>query len=263
MISKLAFISPEARLAKGVVVEPFAYIEGDVEIGPDSWIGTGAVIRDGSRLGARCEVHTGAVVGGIPQDLKFVGEHSTVVIGDDTQIREAVTVNRGTKSREVTKIGNHCLLMAYSHVAHDCVVGDHVILGNATQLAGEVEIDDWAILSGACLVHQFSRIGCHVMIQGGSKVTKDIPPYSLVGRDPLVFNGLNIVGLRRRNFASETINAIQAAYRVIYDGAYNTTQALEVLESNGVSTKEVREIINFIKGSERGILRSAGKETTP
>ena len=258
-ISNLAYVDPKARLGKGVVVEPFAYIAGDVEIGDGSWIGTHAVVFDGSRLGARCRVFPGAVVGAIPQDLKFAGEYTTAVIGDDTTIRECATVNRGTAARVVTKIGNKCLIMAYAHVAHDCELGNNVILGNSTQLAGEVEVDDFAILSGGCLVHQFTRIGKHTMVQGGSRVLKDIPPYVIAGREPITFCGLNIVGLRRRGFAGELVQEIQEAYRILYREGLNVTQALEQIAQDIRPVPEKDEIINFIKGSSRGLIRG-GKE---
>ena len=188
-VSSLAFVHPEAVLGINVIVGPFAYIDRNTEIGEGSHVMAQATVLSGARIGKNCTIFPHATIAGIPQDLKFQGEETTAIIGDNTTIRECVTVNRGTASKGSTKVGSNCLIMAYSHVAHDCVLKDFVILGNTTQLAGEVEIDDFAILSGGTLVHQFSRIGAHVMIQGGSKIPKDIPPYVMVGREPIVYVG--------------------------------------------------------------------------
>ena len=195
MHSPLAVVHPEAQIGKNVIVEPFAFIEKDVVIGDNCRIYPHAVVLEGSRIGKGCHIFPGAVISGIPQDLKFAGEKTTAEIGDHTTVRECVTVNRGTASRGKTIVGNNCLLMAYSHIAHDCILKNNIIIGNASQIAGEVEIDDFAILSGSVLVHQFTRISQHVMIQGGSRVGKDIPPYTLIGRDPIAYCGINIVGL--------------------------------------------------------------------
>ena len=254
-ISSLAFVHPEAKIGKDVVIEPFAYIDRNVEIGEGTVVMPYATVLFGARIGKNCTIFPHATISAIPQDLKFRGEESLAIIGDRTSVRECVTVNRGTASRGETAVGSDCLLMAYSHVAHDCVLKDFVILGNATQLAGEVEIDDYAILSGGTLVHQFSRIGAHTMIQGGSKVPKDIPPYTMVGREPLTYVGLNFVGLRRRGFSSEVINSIQDVYRYLYLAGYNTTQALERIENELPETKERNHIIDFVKNSSRGIIR--------
>ena len=194
----MAFVHPEAKIGENVVIEPFAYVDRNVEIGDGTVVMPYATILFGARIGKNCTIFPHATISAIPQDLKFKGEETVAIIGDRTTVRECVTVNRGTASRGKTVVGKDCLLMAYSHVAHDCILNDFVILGNTTQLAGEVEIDDYAILSGGTLVHQFSRIGAHTMIQGGSKVPKDIPPYTMVGREPLTYVGLNFVGLRRR-----------------------------------------------------------------
>jgi len=254
-ISSLAFVHPEAQIGKDVVIEPFAYIDRNVEIGEGTVVMPYATVLFGARIGKNCTIFPHATISAIPQDLKFRGEESLAIIGDRTSVRECVTVNRGTASRGETAVGSDCLLMAYSHVAHDCVLKDFVLLGNATQLAGEVEIDDYAILSGGTLVHQFSRIGAHTMIQGGSKVPKDIPPYTMVGREPLTYVGLNFVGLRRRGFSSEVINSIQDVYRYLYLAGYNTTQALERIENELPATKERNHIIDFVKNSSRGIIR--------
>lgn len=251
----MAYVSPDAKLGKNVVVEPFAYIGDNTEIGDGTYIMSQATVLPGARIGKNCTVFPHAVVSAIPQDLKFKGEETFAVVGDNTVVRECATINRGTASKGETIVGSDCLLMAYSHVAHDCVLKDFIILGNATQLAGEVEIDDYAILSGGTLVHQFTKIGAHVMIQGGSKVSKDIPPFVMVGREPLTYVGLNIVGLRRRGFTGEQINSIQETYRYLYQSGYNTTQALERIEKEIAESEYRNLIIDFVRSSGRGIVR--------
>ncbi len=250
-----ANVHPEARIADGVVIEPFATVNKDVEIGEGSWIGPNAVIMDGSRLGKNCKVFPGAVISGIPQDLKYQGEETTVVIGDNTTIRECVTINKGTNAKGITSIGNNSLLMAYVHVAHDCKIGNNVILVNSAAVAGEVEIDDFAIVSAATLIHQFCKIGKHAMLQGGSRVGKDIPPYVTVGRVPLVYVGLNSIGLKRRGFSTEKINAIQEIYRIIYNSGLNFTQALEQIEKEIPDSEMRMEIVQFMKESTRGLIK--------
>jgi UDP-N-acetylglucosamine acyltransferase len=251
---KLANVHPEAKIGNNVVIEPFVTIEKNVEIGDNSWIGANAVIKEFTKIGKNCRIFHGAVVGAIPQDLKFKGEETWVFIGDNTTIRECVTVNRGTAAKGDTRVGSNCLLMAYSHVAHDCRIGNQVIIGNATQIAGEVDIDDFAILSGACLVHQFVHIGSHVIVQGGSKIGKDVPPYITAGREPLVFAGINAIGLRRRNFSNEQIQTIQDTYRILYAKGFNTTQALEQIEKELVNNNEKETVVQFVKNSKRGII---------
>ena len=194
---------------------------------------------------------------GIPQDLKFKGEITTAETGDNTTPRESVTTNRGTASKGKTIVGNNCLIMAYSHVAHDCVLHDNIIIGNASQIAGEVEIDDFAIVSGGWLVHQFSRISKHVMIQGGSRIGKDIPPYTLIGRDPIVYCGINIVGLRRRGFTNQQVYLIQDIYRTLYTRGLNDSDALKAIETEYEPSEERDLILNFIKASKRGIVRGS------
>lgn len=259
-ISKLAYVHPDAQIGEGVTIEAFAYVAGDVVIGDDTWVGPHGVILDGARVGRSCKIHSGAVVAGVPQDLKFKGEYTTAEIGDGTMIRESATVNRATQSKGKTIVGKNCLIMAYSHVAHDCLLGDNVILGNATQLAGEVEVDDYAILSGGCLVHQFSRIGKHAMVQGGSKVTKDVPPYAMAGRDPLAYSGLNRVGLKRRGFSAEAMEQLQKVYYLIYGAGYNVSQGLAQIEASVVPSAERDEVVNFIKSSTRGVIRALNME---
>jgi UDP-N-acetylglucosamine acyltransferase len=254
-ISNLAYIHPDAEIGNDVVVEPFAYIGDNTEIGDGTRVMAQATILPGARIGKNCVIFPNATVGAVPQDLKFKGEDTLAIVGNNTTIRECATVNRGTASRGFTKVGNSCLLMAYSHVAHDCVLNDSIILGNCTQLAGEVEIDDFAILSGGVLVHQFSKIGAHVIIQGGSKVAKDIPPYIMAGREPIAFAGLNVVGLRRRGFSSEHINSVQEVYRYLYQSGYNVTQALERIENELPATSCRDLIVQFVRSSHRGIVR--------
>lgn len=254
-ISNQAYIHPEAKLGKNVTIEPFAFIDRNVEIGDGSHIMSGANIRSGSRIGRNCRIFPGAVVGGVPQDLKFKGEETLAIVGDGTTVRECVTINRGTASKGHTTVGSNCLLMAYSHVAHDCEVKDFVILGNATQLAGEVEVDHHAILSGGTLVHQFTRIGAHVMIQGGTRLGKDIPPYIIAGREPVCYSGVNLIGLRRHSFSNEKINEIQEIYRMIYQSGLNFTDAISRIEKEFPETSEMKLIVDFVKSSPRGIVR--------
>ncbi len=252
----MAFVHPEAKLGENVIVEPFAYVDANTVIGDGTRVMTQATILSGARIGKKCVIFPHATIAGIPQDLKFQGEETTAIIGDNTTIRECATVNRGTVSKGYTKVGNHCLIMAYSHVAHDCVLKDFVILGNTTQLAGEIEIDDYAIISGGSLAHQFTKIGPHVMIQGGSKIAKDIPPFVMVGREPISYVGLNIVGLRRRGFTSERINGIQEIYRTLYLSGYNISQAVERIEQDLPASEDRDLILNFVRSSSRGIVRS-------
>jgi UDP-N-acetylglucosamine acyltransferase len=256
MISNLAFVHPEAKIGKDVIVEPFAYIASDVIIGDGTWIGPHATIMDGARIGKKCRIFPSAVVSGIPQDLKFRGEESTAELGNNTTVRECVTVNRGTAAVGKTVVGNNCLLMAYSHIGHDCVIGNNCIIGNYTGLAGEVDVDDWAILSAGTMVHQFTHIGAHVMIGGGSKVRIDVPPFIKADRDPLSFLGLNSVGLTRRGFEKERIDEIHEIYRAIYQKGMNFSQALDYVEKEFNTSPDRDYILEFIRKSERGIIRA-------
>jgi UDP-N-acetylglucosamine acyltransferase len=256
MISNLAFVHPGARLGKDVTVEPFAYIANNVEIGDGTWIGPNSTVLYGARIGKNCKIFPSAVVSGIPQDLKFKGEESTAEIGDNSTLREGVTVNRGTAAVGMTIVGHDCLLMAYAHVGHDCEIGNYCIIGNNCGLAGEVKVHDWAILSGGTLVHQFARIGAHVMIGGGSRVRTDVPPYIKADREPLAYMGLNSVGLTRRGFEKETIDEIHNIYRVLYQSGLNNSQALEKIEKDFKPSKERDYIIEFIRQSERGVIRA-------
>jgi UDP-N-acetylglucosamine acyltransferase len=255
MKQPLAYIHPDAKIASSVVIEPFVTIDKNVVIEEGTSIGSNVTILEGVRIGKNCKIFPGAVIGAVPQDLKFKGEETYVYIGDNTTIREFVTINRGTEAKGRTVVGNNCLIMAYCHVAHDCIVGNNVIMGNVTQLAGEVEVADWAIMGGGTLIHQFSRIGAHTMLQGGSKVSKDVPPFVTAGREPLAYAGVNSIGLRRRGFTNEQIREIQDVYRYIYQSRMNTSHAIERIQAELPATKERDEIILFIKDSPRGIIK--------
>lgn len=260
MISSHAYINASSNIGKNVTIDAFAVIEEDVSIGDNSHIMSHAVILKGTIIGKSCRIFPSAVIGAIPQDLKFIGEQTTVEIGNHTTIREFVTINRGTKDKWKTTIGDHCLLMAYVHVAHDCIIGHHVILANSVQLAGHVEIGDYAILGGVAAAIQFARIGAHTYIAGHTEIRKDVPPYIKAGRDPLSYVGLNSVGLQRRSFTSEKINEIREIYRYIYLRNLNTSQALESIEKELPDCSERNEIIQFIKSSKRGIIKASAKE---
>lgn len=261
MNQPLAYVHPQAKVAKNTVIEPFVNIEKNVEIGEGTWIGSNVTIMEGARIGKNCKIFPGAVISAIPQDLKYDGEDTIVRIGDNTVIREFVTINRGTKANWETVVGNNCLLMAYVHVAHDCVVGNNVILANAATLAGHITIDDYAIIGGLSAVHQFVNIGAHVMISGGSLVRKDVPPYTKAAREPLSYVGINSIGLRRRGFSAQKINEIQDIYRYIYLKGNNVSQALEYIEANLPATSERDEIISFISRSGRGIMKGYNKQS--
>lgn len=255
MIHPHTYIHPNARLATNVKIDPFTVIHQDVEIGNGTWIGSNVTIMEGARIGKNCRIFPGAVIAAIPQDLKFQGEYSTVEIGDNTTIREFVTVNRGTKDREKTVIGDNCLIQAYCHLAHDCIVGNNCVMSNNTQVAGHVVIGDWAILGGMCAIHQFVRIGAHSFVSGGSLVGKDVPPYIKAGRTPLSYAGVNSIGLKRRGFSVEHINQILDIYRVLYNKGMNTSQAIEYIEEEMPATDERDEILTFIRESGRGIIK--------
>ena len=255
MSDSLAFIHPDAKVSPGAIVEPFAFIDKNVEIGEGSWIGPHAVLMDGTRVGKNCKIFSGAVIASIPQDLKFEGEETTVEIGDNTVVRECVTISRGTKAKFKTVVGKNCLIMAYVHLAHDCHVGDHCILVNAVQIAGHVNVGDWAIVGGSSSVHQFVRIGSHVMIAGGSLVRKDVPPFTKAAREPLSFSGINSIGLRRRGYTNDKINEIQEIYRIVYLRGLNNTKALEAVHLEISPSSEREEIVKFIRESERGIMK--------
>ncbi len=255
MNQPLAYVHPQARIAPNVVIEPFVNIEKNVIIDEGTWIGSNVTIMEGARIGKNCKIFPGAVISAIPQDLKFDGEETIVKIGDNTTIREYVTINRGTKANMETVIGNNCLLMAYVHVAHDCIIGNNVILANACNLAGHIEIDDWAIVGGLSAVHQFVHIGKHCMISGGSLVSKDVPPFCKAAREPLAYVGVNSIGLRRRGFDNEKINEIQEVFRYLFLKGRNVTQAVRYIEASIPATPERDEILSFINRSQRGIMK--------
>lgn len=250
------YIHPTAQLGNHVQVEHFTTIYEDVIIGDNSWIGPNVTIFPGTRIGKNCRIFPGAVIGAIPQDLKFNGEYTTVEIGDFVTIRECSTINRGTTASGTTRIGSHSLIMAYVHIAHDCVVGEHCILANATNLAGHVVIEDYAYFGGMSGAHQFIKIGKHAFISGGSMIGKDVPPYCLVMRTPAQFAGINSVGLKRHHFSQDDIHLIQDVYRFIYgNNGLNTTQALQKIEAELPESSIRNYIVDFVRNSERGIIK--------
>ena len=262
MSSPLANVHPEAIIGKNVTIEPFATIQKNAIIGDGSWIGPNAVIWEGARLGKNVKVFPGASVSAVPQDLKYAGEETETFIGDNTVIREFVTISRGTSDKFKTIVGNNCLLMAYVHIAHDCIVGNNCILANTVQLAGHVQIDDWAIIGGSSAVHQFVKVGAHVMVSGGSLVRKDVPPYTKAAREPLTYCGVNTIGLRRRGFNADKISEIQEIYRYIFLKGLNNSKALDLLEKELPTSQEKETIVNFIRGSDRGIMKGFSTSTS-
>ena len=256
-MSELYYVHPDARIGKNVTIEPFAYIAADVTIGDGSWIGPHAVIFDHVRLGKGCRVFPGAVIGAVPQDLKFQGEVSYVEIGDNTTVRECATINRGTAAsgKSLTRIGSNCLIMSYAHVAHDCRIGDNCILVSHCGIAGETQIDDWGIIGGGTMVHQFSRIGAHAMVGGASGVNKEIQPFILAARNAIAYDGINLVGLRRRGFTLEDIDTIKRIYTIIYDEGNNVNDACRIVEEMFTCNRHAQTILYFVKASKRGIGR--------
>lgn len=255
MNQPLAYIHPGAKIATNVVVEPFTTINNNVTIGSGTWIGSNVTIMEGARIGKNCRIFPGAVISAIPQDLKFDDEDSEVFIGNNVTIRECVTINRGTKAYGKTEIGDNCLIMATSHIAHDCILGNNVIIVNGVLLAGHVKVGAYAIIGGLAGIHQFIQIGAHAMVSGGSLVRKDVPPYTKAAKEPLSYVGINSIGLRRRGFDTLKIREIQNIYRILYQKNYNTTQALGIIEGEMEATKERDEIITFIRDSQRGIMK--------
>lgn len=255
-IHPLASVAPDAKLGINISIGPFAVIESDVEISDGSTIYSHATILNGSRIGQECSIFPGAVIGAVPQDLKFKGEHTLSIIGDRSVIRECATINRGTDATGRAIIGKDCLIMAYCHVAHDCTVGDHVVMSNVSQLAGHVTIGDWVILGGLAKIVQFCSVGDHAMIGADCKVTKDVAPYALIGREPAKVEGVNKIGLRRRGFSNQAIDAIQELYSAVFFSGMNTSDGLEEYERlHQQRMPEVESCISFIRSSPKGIIR--------
>ena len=260
MISNLAYIHPDAKIGNNVTVEPFAYIAGDVVIGDDCWIGPGAVIHDGARIGKGCRIHTAASVSCTPQDLKFAGEATTAEIGDYNDIREYVTISRGTASKGKTVVGSRNLLMAYVHIAHDDVVGSHCVFANRVSLAGEVQVGDWVVIGGHAAVHQWTRIGDHAMIQGGALLGQDVPPYVIVRNDTMRFAGINKIGLSRRGFTPERIGEIHDACRILFQSGLNYQNGCDEVERTIPASEERDRLVEFIRSSQRGIIKPYSAE---
>ncbi|MCA0388240.1 MAG: acyl-ACP--UDP-N-acetylglucosamine O-acyltransferase [Bacteroidetes bacterium] len=254
-IHKTAVVDPKARIGEGVVIGPFAFIEADVEIGENSKIGPHACLYNGARIGSNVTIYQGASISHAPQDLKYAGEESHTVVGSGTTIHEFVTLHRGTVETRLTSIGENCLLMAYSHVAHDCRIGNNVILANTVQVGGHATIEDYTIIGGCTPVHQFCKIGKHCMIGGGFRVVQDVPPYILAGHEPLKYEGLNLIGLRRRGFTNDEIMRIKKIYELIYQSHLNLTQAKEQINQKFADDKFAAEILDFISRSTRGLIR--------
>ena len=255
MSNPLYYVHPEAKIGANVTIEPFAYIAKNTVVGDGCWIGPHAAIMEGARIGKNCKIFPGAVVSGIPQDLKFHGEDTVTEIGDNTIIRECVTVNRGTEDKHRTAVGKNCLLMAYVHIAHDCILGDNVVLANSVNLAGHVTIEDFAILEGYVGVSQFVSIGAHSFVSGQTGVRKNVPPFTKAAREPLQYVGINSVGLRRRGFGNESILQIEDIYRTLYVKGLNVTNAIAVIEQEAPSSREKEQILKFIRESTNGIMR--------
>lgn len=254
-MEKFSYIHPDAKIGKDVTISPFVTIYEDVVVGDGTYIHPHVTLYPGARIGKNCKIYPGVTVAAEPQDLKFQGEYTTAEIGDNTTLRECVTVHRGTASKGRTVVGSNCLLMAYCHVAHDCELGNNLIISNATQLAGEVVVDDNAVIGGGTLVHQFTHIGSYVMIQGGTLVNKDVPPYIMAARSPVSFVGLNIVGLRRRGFSNEQIATLQEIYRRIFNSDSNMTDALNAIEAELPASPERDYVLDFIRSSSRGVVK--------
>ena len=255
MVSKYVDIHPDARIGPNVKIGSFTTIHGDVEIGEGTEIMSNVVIMDGARIGKNCRIFPGAVISAIPQDLKFAGEITTAEIGDNTTVRECVTINRGTADKEKTVVGSNCLLMAYTHLGHDVIVGNNCILANAASIAGHVTIHDFAILEGVVAVQQFLSIGAHAFVAGGSLVRKNVPPYVKAAREPLSYAGVNTIGLRRRGFSDDKIAMIENAYRMLFVQNKNMSRGLAAIETEIPDSPEKEEIVAFIRSSEKGIIR--------
>ena len=255
MISNLASIHPKAQIGNNVTIESFATIAGDVVIGDNSSIGPNAVIMDGSRIGKNTKVFPGAVIGGVPQDLKFKGENSLAEVGDNSVIREYVTINRGTVDRMTTKVGNNTMIMAYSHIAHDSLIGNNVIIASYVGITGHITVEDHAIIEGLSGAQQFLTIGAHCFVAACSQIRKSVPPFIRVAREPLQYIGVNIVGLTRRGYSKETIKNIEDIYRIIFVRGYSMSKALEMVESECPDSPERKQILDFIRNQKDGIVK--------
>jgi UDP-N-acetylglucosamine acyltransferase len=253
-IHSTAVVDKNAHIGDNVTIGAFSIIEADVVIGDGSEIASHVLIADGARIGRECRIHKGAVVATLPQDLKFGGEKTTFELGDNCVVREFCTLNRGTTAHNRSVVGKNCLLMAYAHVAHDCTVGDNVILANLVQLGGHVEIEDYAIIGGGTSVHQFCHVGAHTMVAGGYRCVQDVPPYIMVAGEPLRFGGLNSVGMKRRGFTPEQMSQLKRVYRLIYRSRLNLTQAIERIKEEVEQTEVVQNVLRFIERSERGLI---------
>ena len=254
-MKKFIDINKDAEIGKNVKIDSFSSIHENVVIGDNCWIGSNVTIYPGARIGSNCQIFPGSVISAIPQDLKFKGEETTAIIGDNVIIRECVTINRGTSYNNTTIVGDNSFLMAYSHVAHDCIIKNNVIVANGVAIAGHVEIDEYAIIGGLSAIQQFSKIGKFSMISGGSLVRKDVPPYIKVAKEPLRFIGINKIGLKRNNFQKEQIEHISSIFRIIFQEGNNISKAMEIIEKNEEISNEKKEILKFIKNSKSGIVK--------
>ncbi len=263
-ISKKSEVHPGVQIGNNVTIDAYSVIDDEVIIDDNTWIGSNVRIFGGVRIGNGCRIFPGAVISAIPQDLKFRGEKSFVELGSNTTIRECVTINRGTASKGKTVVGSHCLVMAYSHVAHDVIIGDNCVLTNAVQIAGEVEVDDWVVIGGGSMVHQFCKIGKHAFISAMTPVLSDIPPYiKAVGVGmPAKYQGINFIGLKRRGFSKPEIDNIHDIYRILYQESMNTSQAIDYIEDKFEQSDEKTAIISFVKNSQRGIVNKMAMNVT-
>ncbi|MBE2290664.1 MAG: acyl-ACP--UDP-N-acetylglucosamine O-acyltransferase [Chitinophagaceae bacterium] len=262
MIHPLTYVHPDAKIAPNVRIDPFTTVHKNVEIGEGTWIGSNVTIMEGARIGKNCQIFPSSVISAIPQDLKYKGEDTVTVIGDNTTIRECVTINRGTTDRNETRIGNNCLIMAYSHIAHDCQVGNYCVFSNNTTLAGHIIVGDYVVLAGLTAVQQFVRIGSHSFVTGGSLVRKDIPPYVKAAREPLSYVGVNSVGLKRRGYSTDKINQILDIYRILFVRGYNVSKALSIIETDIPVSDERDEILSFVRETGKGIMKGYTRRHT-
>tara|TARA_B100001059_G_C17832333_1_gene585515 strand:- start:479 stop:1264 length:786 start_codon:yes stop_codon:yes gene_type:complete len=255
MLNSLNYIHPNAKIGSNVTIDPFTMIHQNVKIGKNTWIGSNVTIMDGARIGANCKIFPGAVISAVPQDLKFNGEDSLAKIGDYSVVRECVTINRGTSANGVTQIGKHCLIMAYSHIAHDCSIGNFCIFSNNSTLAGHVKIGNYVVLSGLTAIQQFCSVGDFAFISGGSRVRKDIPPFIKVAREPLSFIGVNSIGMERNEVDKDRIKSIKNLYRILFKSNLNISSAIKIIKEEIEATKDRNAILEFIEKSSQGIVR--------